>query len=77
MSVDDFRPEPSVTLLIRLWWSAEEPILRAPLVEVRAADRATVATAAGESGIRVAVARWLSRCAAEADADRPDAIRGE
>jgi hypothetical protein len=66
-----------MTLLIRLWRSAEEPILRARLVEVRAGDAATVAMAAGESGICIAVARWLSRCEAEADSDRPDAIRGE
>jgi hypothetical protein len=76
MSVDDFRSDATVTLLIRLWRSAEEPVLRARLVEVRAGGTAIVAMAAGESGICVAVARWLSRCAVEADPDRPDAIRG-
>jgi hypothetical protein len=77
MSVDDFRSDPTMTLLIRLWRSAEEPILRARLVEVRVGETTTVTMVAGESGICVAVARWLSRCAAEADSDRPDAIRGE
>jgi hypothetical protein len=77
MSADDVGSDPTVTLLIRLWRSVEEPILRARLVEIRAGSKTTVATAAGESGIRAAVARWLSRCAAESDSEGSEAKMGE
>jgi hypothetical protein len=61
MTPGDFQPDETVTLLIRLWRSSEEPSLRARLVEVRPGGRSTVATASGEDGICLAVARWLSK----------------
>jgi hypothetical protein len=61
MSTDDHSSDPTVTLLIRVWRSVDEPILRARLIEVHPGGQTTVATAAGEAGICLAVARWLSR----------------
>jgi hypothetical protein len=59
-----FASDPTVTLVIRLWMCAEEPQLRARLIEVGAGTRVTVATVAGESRIHAAVAGWLSQWAA-------------
>jgi hypothetical protein len=62
-NMDDFpaSPDPTATLLIRLWMSTDEPCLRARLIEISTGTPIAVATAAGENGIQRAVARWLEQ----------------
>jgi hypothetical protein len=71
ISASRFAPDPTATLVIRLWMSAEEPLLRARLIEVRADTQVTVAAVAGEGRINEAVARWLSQWAAGPTMTRP------